>query len=276
MKCLHCNKEFAKNRPQQQFCCRSCLDKSKSKDRQVREYFRKIGLEIVYTKNCFGCGLKIESVNAGVKACCESCKPNLKEIIKRRHYQLKPKTEKTKVCLICGKEFKRVSKREIGEYCSSSCYHKTEKGKARRIRENEKRKAKYIKKITQKHKSESAIRKKVAGAFRARIHKLIRSCGSVKDQNTFNLLGYTKSDLIRCLFNQFEFGMTWENYGKEWHIDHIKPVSWFKFTDENKNEQLRRCFALSNLKPRWATSSIARKYGSDMDGNVNKSNRYRG
>jgi hypothetical protein len=94
-----------------------------------------------------------------------------------------------------------------------------------------------------------------------------------KTMGTFATLGYTPQDLVVHLANRFEFGMTWENYGREWHIDHVKPMSWFRGPIKTVAP---RAFALSNLKPRWATSEIASRHGSDMDGNTNKGNRYAG
>jgi len=54
------------------------------------------------------------------------------------------------------------------------------------------------------------------------------------------------------LESQFKPGMNWENYGKYgWHIDHIRPQSWFKFESKNDPE-FKICWALSNLQPLWA------------------------
>jgi len=63
------------------------------------------------------------------------------------------------------------------------------------------------------------------------------------------LVGYTLQDLINhiepLLVNTT---MTWETYGKEWHIDHIKPKSLFKY-DNTDCQEFRDCWALSNLQP---------------------------
>lgn len=52
---------------------------------------------------------------------------------------------------------------------------------------------------------------------------------------------------------QFEPGMTWENYGTEWHVDHIVPCSYFDLTDP---EQQRICFNYRNLQPLWAKDNL--------------------
>ncbi|MDE2425674.1 MAG: hypothetical protein KGO96_07190 [Elusimicrobia bacterium] len=41
--------------------------------------------------------------------------------------------------------------------------------------------------------------------------------------------------------------MTWENYGKEWHIDHVIPLASFDFSKES--DQKIACH-WSNLQPR--------------------------
>lgn len=69
------------------------------------------------------------------------------------------------------------------------------------------------------------------------------------------LVGYTVDDLIKHLEKQFQPGMTWENYGRAWHIDHIIPQSVFNY--ENSNDiDFRRCWALENLQPLWAMENM--------------------
>jgi transposase-like protein len=70
------------------------------------------------------------------------------------------------------------------------------------------------------------------------------------------ILGYTSDDLIAHLENQFEVGMSWENYG-QWHVDHKIPVSWFYFESVN-DVQFRQCWALTNLQPKWARDNLVK------------------
>ena len=67
--------------------------------------------------------------------------------------------------------------------------------------------------------------------------------------------------------------MTWANHTKDgWHIDHVKPVSAFVFATSD-DQGFKDCWALANLAPRWATTEIARRYGSTQTGNLNKSDK---
>ena len=65
------------------------------------------------------------------------------------------------------------------------------------------------------------------------------------------LVNYTLTDLISHLENQFKPDMSWENYGK-WHIDHCRPISWFKRTEE----EVLKAWELSNLQPMWANENL--------------------
>lgn len=67
-------------------------------------------------------------------------------------------------------------------------------------------------------------------------------------RSTFDLLGYTPAELRTHLETQFVPGMSWENYGRGWQIDHIVPQAMF---DCAQPDQLRECWSLTNLQPLW-------------------------
>jgi hypothetical protein len=54
---------------------------------------------------------------------------------------------------------------------------------------------------------------------------------------------------------QFRDGMSWNNYGRVWHVDHIKPCASFNLLDES--EQLK-CFHYSNLQPLFAHENLVK------------------
>lgn len=70
------------------------------------------------------------------------------------------------------------------------------------------------------------------------------------------MLPYTFDDLVVHIQKQFVPGMTWENYGRSWHLDHKVPVSWFDWTKTDLVAVVRECWALSNLQPLWAEDNI--------------------
>ena len=88
--------------------------------------------------------------------------------------------------------------------------------------------------------------------LRRQLHHFIKRMGETKTGRTEELLGYTAEELKTHLESLFKDGMTWDNQGK-WHIDHRIPQSFFTSID-----QLKECFALSNLKPEWASWNISK------------------
>jgi hypothetical protein len=48
------------------------------------------------------------------------------------------------------------------------------------------------------------------------------------------------------LEEKFVAGMTWENYGAAWHVDHVKPLAKFDLTQP---EQLLQACHYTNLQP---------------------------
>jgi hypothetical protein len=73
-----------------------------------------------------------------------------------------------------------------------------------------------------------------------------------------DLVGYTLDDLIKHLESQFKDGMSWDNYGSGWHIDHKTPKSWFHFTSY-EDKEFKQCWALDNLQPLWAEENIRKQ-----------------
>lgn len=83
-----------------------------------------------------------------------------------------------------------------------------------------------------------------------------------KGNNSWNsCVGYSLEDLIKHLESKFKPGMTWQNYGKghgKWEIDHIKPLSWFKF--ESKDDPaFKECWGLENLQCLWSHENASKK-----------------
>jgi len=70
-----------------------------------------------------------------------------------------------------------------------------------------------------------------------------------KSEKVKELLGCTSGELKQHLEDQFQSGMSWENYGNGrdgWEVDHIKPYSLFDMSKESKQ---RECFHYTNLQP---------------------------
>lgn len=79
------------------------------------------------------------------------------------------------------------------------------------------------------------------------------------------IVGYTVNDLRKHLESLWEPWMNWANYGNPngdhsncWHIDHIKPVSWFDFKTY-KDPEFKQCWSLSNLQPKEGRANISKQ-----------------
>ena len=87
---------------------------------------------------------------------------------------------------------------------------------------------------------------KLENSIRRSIWKSLRGGKSGRHWET--LVGYTIDDLMKWLELKFSNEMTWDNYGKTWHIDHIVPQSWFHYSSPNENS-FKECWKLTNLQP---------------------------
>jgi 5-methylcytosine-specific restriction endonuclease McrA len=96
-------------------------------------------------------------------------------------------------------------------------------------------------------------RGRLLAAIRSGVHRgLVK--GAKRRARTFDLLGYLISDLADHLEKGFLPGMTWANYGSEWHIDHIVPLAAFNF-DKPTDHDFGRAWALKNLQPLWSADN---------------------
>lgn len=96
-------------------------------------------------------------------------------------------------------------------------------------------------------------------SFRIRLalgKRLLRALnGSAKAGPTLELLGCPPVWLEAWLESLFRPGMTLNNHGRVWHIDHIKPCAAFDLTDP---EQQRICFHWTNLQPLFAKENLSK------------------
>lgn len=87
--------------------------------------------------------------------------------------------------------------------------------------------------------------------IRRRINEYIRK--GWKSANTAALLGCTVEALKLHIERLFEPGMTWENYGPVWHIDHVRPCASFDLTIA---DQQHECFHFTNLQPLFESDNL--------------------
>ena len=187
-------------------------------------------------------------------------------------------TKASMICRGCGAHFlglKDPSSKH--NYCNSDCYRNSLTGsrnpnfKGGFIQKKCKgcgvvflqKRSKYQSPYCAPECSKSAMERRVAEtAKRRRIRDNVRKSilsyitkGTKMNRKWQDILGYNTKDLCMHLQSQFDSKMSWDNYGSYWHIDHITPVSWFKFTTPDC-EGFKKCWAMKNLRPLEAKKNI--------------------
>lgn len=88
--------------------------------------------------------------------------------------------------------------------------------------------------------------------------RMRRALGGSESQREWlvKTLGYCAGELAHHLDRQFTKGMTWEKFfSGEIHLDHIVAVCEF---NKGSIADMRKCYALPNLRPAWASENLAK------------------
>ena len=183
-----------------------------------------------------------------------------KEYREKNKEKIKEYTEKNKER---RKEYRMKNKERFKQYNKEYNEKNKEKLKENRIKNKEWRKeyllknkeriARLQKELIAKYRKTN-IQYKLKDRLRSRLHHALK--GNIKNGSAVRDLGCTLEELKIHLENQFEEGMTWDNWKKDgWHIDHIKPLNSFDLTDP---VQLKEACHYTNLQPLWAHDNISK------------------
>lgn len=93
---------------------------------------------------------------------------------------------------------------------------------------------------------------RMANSMRRSIRRYL-DAGQKGEMSSFEIIGCSKDDLRKHLESKFRDGMTWQNYGKHWHIDHVVPLISAKSSDE-----VKRLCHWTNLQPLTAFENISK------------------
>ncbi len=132
----------------------------------------------------------------------------------------------------------------------------------KKYRDNNREKVRTAQRLWSKNnpekEREKQAKKRLCPKFRmmASIRSSVCHClqGTKNGRRWEVLVGYTLNQLKTHIEELFVGGMNWSNYG-EWHIDHIIPVSFFKFRTTDDVE-FKMCWRLKNLQPLWAKDNL--------------------
>jgi len=105
------------------------------------------------------------------------------------------------------------------------------------------------------NKSKTNLAFKLSQLFRIRFLDALKNKNN-KVKSVIELLGCSVEESKLYLEKQFKPGMTWENHGLVWEIDHIKPCSKF---DLIQLEEQMKCFHYTNLQPLFKSENRIKK-----------------
>jgi uncharacterized protein YxeA len=109
-----------------------------------------------------------------------------------------------------------------------------------------------MKKVSINARIDEYQKKKIKSDINFRLSKLLRNRVYIAIQNNQKVgsavrdLGCSIDELKKHLESKFHPEWGWENYGRVWVIDHIKPLSSFKLEDR---EQFLEAVNYKNLQP---------------------------
>jgi len=176
----------------------------------------------------------------GLQTRCKVCRKNTRQNYRkkenaraRKHYQNNP-------------EKRRASKRK---------YRKNNREKERASQRKRNKRPETKKRVNARRRE----RRKTDPPFRILCNLRCRLWHALKGKNksarTMKLVGCSIPHLMDHLEKQFLPGMTWENYGPVWHVDHMMPCDSFDLSDP---EQQRRSFHYTNLQPLWGPENMSK------------------
>lgn len=86
--------------------------------------------------------------------------------------------------------------------------------------------------------------------YRIRVWQIVKR---PRTKTCVELLGCERETLVKWMEFNFKEGMSWKNYGRHWHIDHIIPCASFNISDD---KDVEKCFHWTNLAPLEGIANI--------------------
>ena len=88
---------------------------------------------------------------------------------------------------------------------------------------------------------------------RKRFRSIMKSVRNGGTGSYSSKIGCTTKEFHKYMEAKFEPGMTWDNYGTYWHVDHIIPCAAF---DQSDPHQVALCWHHSNMQPLEAKENL--------------------
>lgn len=238
--CKECGNIFIKQNERHIFCCNKC--RATYRNKRISNETKKIRETEEVCNYCNSIFVRKSFLQ---KYCSKKCQEQHNDrVLKRKHLKILN-------CKFCNKEFKQHDSRQL--FCCREHmlkFHKNKKSES--IREKSR-----LKKIQNKQ-----IEKEYAKC--RRICKDIVRCilGNNKRYIPSKIiLGYSKQDFHKHIESKFQEGMTWDNHGKVWHVDHIRPFASFILSDTDIEYNInvaKICNQLDNLQPLFVFDNLSK------------------
>ena len=242
--------------------CSKCGEE-KPANRIVRN--RKICKDCCNAKTKESLKLKIENIDKTVNRTCKKCSTiKLVELFSRSGV--------SHICIDCS-NIKRREKYENNEELRTRAIKESIEFKKKKKAERDEIKKKELDELEDKIGKDNTICKyckkvkakshfrhnrlkckdceredpkyKLHKLVRSRIHDFLKKNNEIKSKHTCEYLGCTREEYIKwLLYNSKNY--TIENHGKEWHIDHVIPLSRFNL---DKKEDVDLAFNWRNTMP---------------------------
>ena len=231
----------------------------------TRKHWREVAKpnRTKHTHTCKSCNEVFVTHNISSVFCNPICKENWWKGEEGNKYRAdrKRKGPFELTCEVCKKTFihAKSTKKTCGEEC-----HRVRRRPYDAKHKRESRPAMKADETSWYWKPINVIRRRIGKGLRDSLNS--RNGTIAKNNTTFELLPYTKEELVSHLESRLTDGMSWDNMS-EWHIDHIRPVASFNF-DSTEHPDFKKCWALNNLQPLWAADNIRK--GDKWDGIINR------
>jgi hypothetical protein len=138
--------------------------------------------------------------------------------------------------LIKNKEYRSLNKTEIIE--QKKTYYHNNRDIILLYHKNNKEKRNE--RLSNKIKTDKVYAIKCS--LKTRLYELIKN----KNFSFSKIINTNCENLVNWFEYQFKDNINWDNYGKEWHADHVIPISFFNLEDLNDRQI---CFHWTNLRP---------------------------
>tara|TARA_B110000305_G_C19064793_1_gene458797 strand:+ start:37 stop:675 length:639 start_codon:yes stop_codon:yes gene_type:complete len=194
------------------------------------------GLKRYFTgKKCIRGHIAVRSISRGVCVICRKIHQNKYELTTKGKINRKKANIKTN-------EFRQTDEGKKKLHAQYVAYYSTEEGRKIHIKNS-------TKQVNKRLKNDPVYR--LLHNLRSRLYGYLKKKGENKYSSVKKDIGCTKKELKNHLEKTFLNGMTWRNYGKIWSVDHIKPISKFKFNrmhEANYYQNLQALFVKDNIR----------------------------